>query len=49
MGPRAVEMAWGLPERKRIDRPAGTETWTWPGGHRSAVLREDRLSRWERK
>ena len=49
MGPRAVEMAWGLPERKRIDRPAGTEAWTWPGGTRTAFLQDERLVRWERK
>jgi hypothetical protein len=45
MGPRALEMAWGLPERKRIDRPAGTEEWTWPGGKRKAFLRDDRVER----
>jgi hypothetical protein len=49
MSPRAVEMAWGLPERKRIDRPAGTEAWTWPGGARSAFFQDERLARWERK
>lgn len=45
MGPRALEMAWGLPEKKRIDRPAGTEEWTWPGGKRRAFLRDDRVER----
>lgn len=44
---RAVEMAWGLPERKRIDRPAGTEEWTWPDARRRAFLLDDRLVRWE--
>lgn len=48
MGPRAVEMAWGLPERKRIDRPAGTEEWAWPGGKRRAFFQDERLVRWER-
>jgi hypothetical protein len=47
MSARALEMAWGLPERKRIDRPAGTEEWTWPGAKRRAFLREERLVRWE--
>jgi hypothetical protein len=48
MGTRAVEMAWGLPEKKRIDRPAGTEEWTWPGGVRTAFFQDERLARWER-
>ncbi len=48
MSARALEMAWGLPERKRIDRPAGTEEWTWPGAKRRAFLRDDRLERFER-
>lgn len=48
MSPRAVEMAWGLPERKRIDRPAGTEEWSWPGGKRRGSFEGDRLVRWER-
>lgn len=48
MPPRAIEMAWGLPERRRIDRPAATEEWVWPGGKRKAFLHEDRLQRWER-
>lgn len=47
MSARALEMAWGLPERKRIDRPAGTEEWTWPGAKRRAFLSDDRLVRWE--
>ncbi|HYG67643.1 MAG TPA: hypothetical protein VD838_08290 [Anaeromyxobacteraceae bacterium] len=47
MTTRAVEMSWGLPERKRIDRPARTEEWTWPGGTRRAFFEEDRLVRWE--
>lgn len=48
MGARALEMAWGLPEKKRIDRPAGTEEWIWPGGKRRAFLRDERLERFER-
>ena len=48
MSPRAVEMAWGLPERRRIDRPAATEEWTWPGGKRRAFFQDERLQRWER-
>jgi hypothetical protein len=48
MSPRAVEMAWGLPEKKKIDRPAATEEWTWPGGKRKASFQDDRLVRWER-
>ncbi|HTP28439.1 MAG TPA: hypothetical protein VMK12_22630, partial [Anaeromyxobacteraceae bacterium] len=27
MSPQAVEMAWGYPEKKHIDRPANTEQW----------------------
>ena len=49
MGARALEMAWGLPEKKRIDRPAGTEEWVWPGGKRRAYLRDERLERFERR
>ncbi len=49
MSTRAVEMAWGLPERKKIDRPANTEEWTWPGGRRTAFFEEDRLVRFEKK
>ena len=43
MSARALEMAWGLPERKHIDRPAGTEEWTWPGA--SCVTWPSRSSR----
>src|SRR5512143_673007 len=39
MAPDAIEMAWGYPERKVIDRPANTEEWSWPGGKRRASLR----------
>jgi len=48
MSPRAIEMAWGLPEHKRIDRPANREEWRWPGGKRKVFLQEDRLVRWEK-
>jgi hypothetical protein len=47
MAPQAVEMAWGYPEKKVIDRPAGTEEWTWPSGKRKASFQEGRLARWE--
>jgi hypothetical protein len=49
MGTRGVEMAWGQPEKRRIDRPAGTEEWAWPGGHRTAYFKDDRLLRFERR
>ncbi|HSN92847.1 MAG TPA: hypothetical protein VLS93_16570 [Anaeromyxobacteraceae bacterium] len=48
MDSRALEMAWGQPERKRIDRPARTEEWTWPGGKRRAFLEDGRLVRWQK-
>ncbi len=48
MGARAVEMAWGLPEKIRIDRPASTEEWTWPAGKRRAWFQDEKLLRWER-
>ena len=48
MSPRAVEMAWGFPERRRIDRPAATEEWIWPDGKRKAYFQEERLQRRER-
>jgi hypothetical protein len=48
MSPRAAEMAWGLPERRHIDRPSGREDWTWPGGKRRAFFQDERLVRWER-
>jgi hypothetical protein len=47
MGARAVEMAWGYPERKVIDRPANAETWTWPAGRRKASFQEGKLVRWQ--
>ena len=42
----AVEMAWGQPERRRIDRPNGTEEWSWPGGKRRASFQDEKLVRW---
>jgi len=47
MSPQAIEMAWGYPERKLIDRPANTEEWSWPAGKRRASLRDGKLVRWE--
>ncbi|WP_176066098.1 hypothetical protein [Anaeromyxobacter diazotrophicus] len=47
MSARAVEMAWGYPEKKVIDRPAHTEAWSWSGGDRKAYLQDDKLERWE--
>jgi hypothetical protein len=47
MAPQAIEMAWGYPEKKVIDRPARTEAWTWPGERRRAFLENDKLLRWE--
>jgi hypothetical protein len=46
MSARTLELAWGQPERKLVDRPNRTEEWFWPGGKRSAFLREDRVERW---
>jgi hypothetical protein len=48
MGVQAVEMAWGVPEKVRIDRPAATEEWAWPGGKRRAWFQDGKLLRWER-
>jgi hypothetical protein len=47
MSARAVEMAWGHPEKKVIDRPANSEEWRWPGGKRKAAFRDGKLVRWE--
>jgi hypothetical protein len=43
MSTRAVEMAWGFPAKKVIDRPEETEAWTWAGGRRTAFFRGGRL------
>jgi hypothetical protein len=48
MGPRGVEMSWGQPERKRIDRPARTEEWSWTGGKRRAFFEDEKLVRWQK-
>jgi hypothetical protein len=48
MGARALEMAWGQPDRKRIDRPARTEEWSWTSGTRRAFLEDDHLVRFTR-
>lgn len=48
MGPLALQMAWGYPARKVIDRPSGKEEWTWPSGKRRASLQQGRLVRWDR-
>jgi hypothetical protein len=47
MGPRALEMAWGYPQKKIVDRPSGSEEWIWAGGKRRAFLQGERLVRWE--
>ncbi len=47
MAPQTVEMAWGYPEKKVIDRPARTEEWTWPAGRRKASFQDGKLARWE--
>ena len=48
MGTRAVEMAWGVPEKIRLDRPAATAEWSWPAGKRRAWFQDEKLLRWER-
>jgi hypothetical protein len=47
MDARALEMAWGYPEKKVIDRPAATEEWSWAGGKRKAFFQDGKLVRWE--
>jgi hypothetical protein len=39
MSRQAAAMAWGLPDRIVVDRPARTEDWTWTGGKRRASSR----------
>ena len=46
MPPRAVEMAWGYPEKKVIDRPSNAEEWSWAGGKRHSSFKDGRLARW---
>jgi hypothetical protein len=48
MSRQAAAMAWGLPDRIVMDRPARTEEWTWTGGKRRAFFQDDRLTRWSR-
>lgn len=48
MGAPAVEMAWGVPEKVKIDRPAATAEWAWPTGKRRAWFQDEKLLRWER-
>jgi hypothetical protein len=47
MGPAAVTMAWGYPEKRIVDRPAAREQWIWPGGRRKGWFEDDRLTRFE--
>jgi hypothetical protein len=47
MPAEAVQMAWGYPEKKIVDRPAGTEEWIWAGGKRKAFLADGKLTRSE--
>jgi hypothetical protein len=46
MTARAVQMSWGYPERKVVDRPSGAEEWIWPGEKRRAWFKGDKLLRW---
>jgi hypothetical protein len=46
MGPQALEMAWGYPEKKVIDRPAGSEEWSWSGGRRRASFQDAKVVSW---
>ena len=46
MTARAVQMAWGYPRQKTIDRPAATEEWSWAEGKRRAWFKDGRLLRW---
>jgi hypothetical protein len=46
MAARAVQMSWGYPERKVIDRPGGTEEWSWSEGKRRAWFKDGKLLRW---
>jgi len=47
MGPQAVTMAWGYPDRRILDRPAAKEQWIWPGGRRKAWFEDERVVRVE--
>ena len=48
MSRQAAAMAWGLPDRIVMDRPARTEEWTWTGSKRRAFFQDERLARWNR-
>lgn len=48
MSRQAATMAWGVPDRIVMDRPARAEDWTWTGGKRRAFFQDDRLVRWSR-
>lgn len=48
MSARALEMSWGVPTRKVVDRPAGTEEWFWAPGKRHAFLKDERVVKVER-
>ncbi len=45
MDAEAVQMAWGHPERIRVEQVGGerVETWTWPTGKRTATLKSGKL------
>jgi hypothetical protein len=46
MAPQALEMAWGYPEKKVIDRPSNSEEWSWAEGRRRATFSEGKLASW---
>jgi hypothetical protein len=49
MSRSAVAMAWGQPDRIVMDRPTGTEEWSWTGSDRKAMFQDDRLARFTRR
>jgi hypothetical protein len=48
MSRAAASMAWGFPDRIVMNRPSGTEEWSWTGGERNATFQDDRLVRFSR-
>lgn len=44
MPEEALEMAWGYPEVKRKNAPAGIEEWIWPSNKRKAKLKDGRVA-----
>ncbi|HZZ83532.1 MAG TPA: hypothetical protein VFE30_03255 [Anaeromyxobacteraceae bacterium] len=48
MSPAAVELSWGVPDKRHIDRPAHAEDWSWAGGRRRASFADDRLVKFEK-